>query len=235
VRFDGRNVLVAGGTGALGRGVALAFLAEGAAVLAAGRRRSEADGLLAAAGGAAGRLAFAEADVGTQEGAERAVAEARRRGPLHAVVNAVGGWAGGAPLHEADPGDLARMLAANVAPGWHLLRAALPALVAAGGGAFVEIASLAATGPQPGQAAYAASKAAALSLVLSAAEETRRAGVRVNAVLPGTMDTEANRRAMPSADRSGWVSTAEVAGTVLFLCSDDAAAVSGAAVPARRG
>ena len=235
MRFDGRNVLVTGGTGALGRAVSLAFLAEGAAVAVAGRRRSEAEALAAAAGGAGARLTVVEADVATAEGAERAVAEARRRGPLHAVVNAVGGWAGGAPLHQADPGDLQRMLAANVAPGWHLLRAALPALAAAGRGAFVEIASLAAAGPQPGQAAYAASKAAALSLVLSAAEESRGAGVRVNAVLPGTMDTPANRRAMPGADRSSWVSTEEVARAVLFLCSDEAAAVSGAALPARRG
>ncbi|HET9598783.1 MAG TPA: SDR family NAD(P)-dependent oxidoreductase [Anaeromyxobacteraceae bacterium] len=235
MRFDGRNVLVAGGTGALGRAVALAFLAEGAAVVASGRRRSEGEALLAAAANAAGRLAFAEADVATPEGAARAVAEAGRRGPLHAVVNVVGGWTGGAPIAQADPGDLMRMVAANLAPGWHLLRAALPALAAAGGGAFVEIASLAAAGPQPGQAAYAASKAAALSLVLSAAEETRRAGVRVNAVLPGTMDTPANRSAMPEADRSAWVSTADVARTVLFLCSGEAAAVSGAAIPARRG
>ena len=124
------------------------------------------------------------------------------------------------------------MLAANLAPTYALLRAAAPAL--AGGGAFVEIASLAAVGAQPGQAAYGASKAAALSLVLSAAEELRGKGVRVNAVLPGTMDTEANRRAMPGADRSGWVSTQAVASTVLFLCSDEASAVSGAAIPVRR-
>jgi len=126
------------------------------------------------------------------------------------------------------------MLAANLAPAHTLLRAALPALARGGGGAFVEIASTAASGPQPGQASYAAAKAAVLSLVLSSAEEVRGQGVRVNAVLPGTMDTEANRAAMPSADRAGWVSTAEVAEAVLFLCSDAALAVSGAALTVRR-
>lgn len=71
-------------------------------------------------------------------------------------------------------------------------------------GAFVEVASAAAVGPQPGQASYGASKAAALSLFRSLAEELAPTGVRVNVLLPGTMDTEANRRAMPDADRSEW-------------------------------
>ncbi len=235
MRFDGRTVLVAGGTGALGRAVALAFLAEGATVIAAGRRESEAASLTAAAGAARPRLGFVQADVADAAGAERAVAAARARGRLGAVVNAVGGWTGGAPIGSEGAEALARMLALNLMPGYHLLRAALPAFLASGEGAFVEIVSLAAIGPQPGQAAYAASKAAALSLVLSAAEEVRGKGVRVNAVLPGTMDTEANRRAMPDADRSGWVSTEDVARAVLFLCSDEARAISGAAIPARPG
>jgi NAD(P)-dependent dehydrogenase (short-subunit alcohol dehydrogenase family) len=235
MRFDGQTVLVAGGTGALGRVVVLAFLAEGATVVAAGRRESEAAPLADAAGSARVRLRFAQADVGDSAGAQRAVAAAQARGPLRAVVNAVGGWSGGANLPSEGADVLSRMLALNLLPGYHLLRAALPVLVASGEGAFVEIVSLAAIGPQPGQAAYAASKAAALSLVLTAAEESRGKGVRVNAVLPGTMDTEANRRAMPTADRSGWVSTEDVARAVLFLCSDEARAISGAALPARAG
>jgi len=233
VRFDRRVVLVAGGTGALGGALTLAFLGEGAAVVAAGRREAELAALAARAGPAASRLSFCQADVGEAAGAERAVAAAWARGELAAVVNAVGGWAGGKPVAEEGAEVLARMLAANLLPGHHLLRAALPGFVGAGRGAFVEIASLAALGPQPGQAAYAAAKAAALSLVLSAAEEVRAAGVRVNAVLPGTMDTEANRKAMPGAERSAWVSTEAVARTVLFLCSDEAVAISGAALPAR--
>jgi NAD(P)-dependent dehydrogenase (short-subunit alcohol dehydrogenase family) len=233
MRFDGRRVLVAGGTGALGRAISLAFLAEGATVLAAGRREAEAGALLDAAGPERARLAFFQADVGDPAGAARAVAAAQARGGLQAVVNAVGGWAGGAPLQSEGPEVLARMVALNLAPGYHLLRAALPVFLAGRAGAFVEIASLAALGGGAGQAAYAASKAAALSLVLSTAEELRGTGVRVNAVLPGTMDTEANRKAMPAADRAAWVSTGEVARVVLFLCSDEARAVSGAALPVR--
>jgi len=234
MRFTGRNVLVAGGAGALGAAVSLAFLREGAAVTVTGRSREPFERLLAAAGASRDRLAFAAGDAADPAQAAAAVAAAARGGRLHAAVNTVGGWAGGAPLADEPPDRLARMLAANLAPAHALLRAALPALARGGGGAFVEIASTAAAGPQPGQASYAAAKAAVLSLVLSAAEEARGAGVRVNAVLPGTMDTEANRAAMPSADRAGWVSTAEVAEAVLFLCSDAALAVSGASLTVRR-
>jgi NAD(P)-dependent dehydrogenase (short-subunit alcohol dehydrogenase family) len=235
MRFTDRTVLVAGGTGALGQAVSRAFLAEGARVVVAARREGDLAPLLAGAGDARDRLGFVAADAGDPAAAARAVAEAALGGRVDAVVNAVGAWAGGAPVHAEAPDTLARMLAANLAPGHALLRAALPPMIAAGAGAFVEVASVAATGAQPGQASYAAAKAAALALVLAAADEVRAAGVRVNAVLPGTMDTPANRRAMPDADRRTWVSPDDVAAVILFLCSDAARAVSGAAIPVRGG
>jgi NAD(P)-dependent dehydrogenase (short-subunit alcohol dehydrogenase family) len=150
---------------------------------------------------------------------------------LDAVVNAVGGWGGGVRLGDEAPDLLERMLTLNVRAGYTLARATIPLLAWHKGGAFVEVGSRAAIGPQPRQASYAASKAAALALFLSLAEEVKGDGVRVNVVLPGTMDTEANRRAMPVADRSTWVSTEDVARVILFLCSDDAGAVHGAAIP----
>src|SRR5690242_4276468 len=191
MRFEDRTVLVAGGTGALGQAVCLAFLRDGARVVACGRRAGELEPLARAAGDARERLSFAQADVAdpAQAAAAVAQAEAVRGGKLAAVVNAVGAWAGGAPLAQEAPDALGRMLAANLLPGHALARAALPALARAGGGAIVEVASLAAIGPQPGQASYGAAKAAALSLFLSLAEETRAQKIRVNVVMPGTMDT----------------------------------------------
>jgi NAD(P)-dependent dehydrogenase (short-subunit alcohol dehydrogenase family) len=235
MRFQDKAVLVAGGTGALGRAVCLAFLAEGARVTASGRERAAFDPLREAAGPLGARLDFVAADAADPEQARAAVEAAGRGGKLAAVVSAVGTWAGGASLAEEPPDRLGRMLAANLVPAHALLRAAVPALAASGGGAIVLVASAGAVGPQPGQASYGAAKAAVLSLVVSVAEEARAAGVRVNAVLPGTMDTEANRLAMPSVDRSAWVGTGEVARAIVFLCSDDAAAVTGAALPVRRG
>jgi NAD(P)-dependent dehydrogenase (short-subunit alcohol dehydrogenase family) len=230
--LGGGNVLVVGGTGALGRAVCLALLSGGARVVASGRRPEE-FAALATAAGAGARLTFAQADVSDPAQAARAVEEAARGGTLAAVVNTAGGWAGGAALADEPPDRLARMLAANLAPAHALARAAVPALARAGGGAIVQVASSAAAGPQPGNASYAAAKAAVTSLFLSLAEEVRPQRIRVNVVLPGTMDTEANRRAMPGADRTAWVSTGEVAKVIAFLCSDEARAITGGAIPVR--
>ncbi len=229
------NVLVVGGTGALGRAVCLALLSAGARVVASGRRGDEYRALAEAAGAESARLSFVPADAADPVQAARAVEAAAQGGRLAAVVNTAGGWAGGALLEEEPPERLAAMIAANLGPAHALARAAVPALARAGGGAFVQVASAAATGPQPGQASYAAAKAAVTSLLLSLAEEVRARGVRVNVVLPGTMDTEANRRAMPGADRSGWMPTEDVARVIAFLCSDEARAITGAAIPLRRG
>ena len=235
MRFADEAVLVAGGAGALGGAVCRAFLGEGARVVAAGRSRDGFDALVASAGGLGSRLSFFAADAADPAQARAAVDEAARHGPLAAVVSTVGTWAGGSPLAEEPPDRLSRMLAANLVPTHALLRAAVPALARGGGGAIVVVASAGAVGAQPGQASYGAAKAAALSLVVSVAEEARASGVRVNAVLPGTMDTEANRRAMPDADRSGWVSTDDVARAIVFLCSEDSRAVTGVGLPVLRG
>jgi len=234
MRFPDEAVLVAGGTGALGGAVCRAFLGEGARVVAAGRGRDGFDRLVASAGGLASRLFFFAADAADPAQARAAIEEAGRQGRLTAVVSTVGTWAGGAALADEPPDRLAKMLAANLAPTHALLRAAVPTLARGGGGAIVVVTSAGAVGAQPGQASYGAAKAAALSLVVSVAEEARVAGVRVNAVLPGTMDTEANRQAMPGADRSGWVSADDVARTIVFLCSEDARSVTGVGLPVRR-
>jgi NAD(P)-dependent dehydrogenase (short-subunit alcohol dehydrogenase family) len=82
-----------------------------------------------------------------------------------------------------------------------------------------------------GAAAYAASKAAALALMDSLAAEVKGTGVRVNSILPSIIDTEANRKAMPGADFAKWPKPQEIARVILFLCSDDAKVIQGAAVP----
>ena len=231
MRFSDKVVLIAGATGSLGRVLTRAFLAEGAHVIAMARGASSIEPFELAAGQQRESLDFAAADFTRPADAVRAVSSAvSRHARLDAVVNAMGGWGGGVRLADEPEDLLERMLSLNLRAGYVLARATIPALMRGGDGAFVEVASRAAVGPQPKQASYAASKAAALSLFLSLAEEVKRDGVRVNVVLPGTMDTEANRAAMPNADRSGWVSPEEVARVILFLCSADARAVHGAAI-----
>lgn len=229
--FSGRVAFVAGGTGGLGRSVSLAFLEAGATVVVTYRKKEELDRLKAEAGASAA-LEGQAADV-TEEAAARSLVDGvfARHGRLDALVNAVGGYAGGAKLWESEAGSLDAMLNANLRPCYVLARAAVPRMVAQAGGSIVNVVSRAAVDHGAGQAAYAASKAAALALTDSLAEDLRGTGVRANSILPSIIDTEANRRAMPKADFTRWPKPAEIAKVILFLCGDDAAVIHGAAIP----
>ena len=235
-RFSGTVALVAGGTGALGRAVSLAFLSEGASVVATSRRSAEVDTLRSEAGAAGDRLSGEAVDVTDEAAVAKLVAAIRaRHGRLDVLVNCVGGYAGGSKLWEADAKSLDDMLALNLRSGWVLARAVVPAMLAAGRGAIVNVASRAALVHGAGEGAYAASKAAALALFDSLAADLKGTGVRVNSVLPSLIDTEANRKAMPKSDFSKWPKPEEIARVILFLCGDDAKLVHGAAIPVYGG
>jgi len=231
VDLTGRVALVAGGTGELGRAVSLAFLAAGARVTATYRRAAELEELRRAAG--AGRSIEGEAVDATDEAAVGRLVDGivARHGRLDAMVNAVGGWAGGAKAWDAGSEDLDRMLALNLKSGWVLARAAARAMVRQGSGAIVNVASKAGVEPTPGAAAYAASKAAAIALIESLAADLKGTGVRANSILPSIIDTAPNRKAMPKADFAKWPKPEEIARVIVFLCSDDAVLIHGAAVP----
>jgi NAD(P)-dependent dehydrogenase (short-subunit alcohol dehydrogenase family) len=145
-----------------------------------------------------------------------------------------GGWAGGAPVHAAkDDAAWHAMLRANADTAYVSLHALLPAMVAAKEGSIVLVGSRAGVQPwtSAGAAAYAASKAAVIALSQAVAQEVLESGVRVNVILPSTMDTPANRKSMPKADPSKWVTTDSVAEVIAFLFSDASRDVSGAAIP----
>lgn len=228
---SGKVALVAGGTGGLGRAVSLAFLEDGATVIVTYRRAGEFSALKAAAGAGGARLDGQEVDV-TNEQAVRGLLDAvrTRHGRLDVLVNAVGGWGGGR-LWDEDAKLLDRMLELNLRPGYVLARAVVPAMLQQGQGAIVNVASKAAIEHAAGVGSYAASKAAALALFDSLAEELKGTGVTVNTILPSIIDTESNRKAMPSADVAKWPKPEEIARVVLFLCSDDAKVIHGGAIP----
>ena len=230
--FAGRVVLVAGGTGGLGRAVSLAFLEEEANVVVTYRKNEELDALKADAGEHVSRLAGRVLDV-TQESAVRGwIGDVRaHHGRVDALVNTVGGYAGGKKLWEDDPSVLDRMLQLNLESGWILARAVVPVMLAQGHGAIVNVASKAAIEHGAGNAAYSASKAAAVAMIDSLAEDLRGTGVRANTILPSIIDTEANRKAMPKANFAKWPKPEEIARVILFLCSDDAGLIHGAAIP----
>ncbi|MEO8164906.1 MAG: SDR family oxidoreductase, partial [Betaproteobacteria bacterium] len=145
--------------------------------------------------------------------------------------NTVGGYAGGENLWETRSGLLDHMLALNLHSGHALARAVIPPMLKRGRGAIVNVAAKAAIDPVAGAAAYAASKAAALALLDSLAAELKGKGVRVNTILPSIIDTPANRKAMPQADFAAWPKPEDIARVILFLCSDDARVIHGAAIP----
>ena len=227
-----RIALIAGGTGGLGRAVALEFLQAGARVAVTCRKQPEYDSLVAEAGEAKPRLFGAPVDVTDQAAAkqlvERLLAE---HGRLDILVNTVGGYAGGTNLWKTDAKVYDQMMALNLKAGFVLARAVLPAMIRKNRGWIVNVASKAGYGHSPGAALYSASKAAALALFDSLADEVKQYEINVNSIVPSIFDTPANRQAMPSADFSKWPRPAEIARVVRFLCSEDARVIRGAAIP----
>lgn len=230
--FAGKVVLVAGGTGGLGRAVSLAFLNAGADLVVTYIADQELANLRAAAGGSANRLTAHQVDVTNEEAAQRLIdgiiADRLR---LDVLVNCVGGYAGGVKLWESDAKTLNRMLTLNLWSGFALSRATAKAMVKQGMGAIVNVAAKAALDHPGGLAAYAASKAAALAMIDSLAADLKGTGVRVNSILPSIIDTEPNRQAMPNADFATWPKPEDIARVIAFLCSDDAKVIHGAAIP----
>jgi len=220
------TVLVTGGTGGLGGAVTESLLAAGWRVVVPTRepvreRTAQREG-----------LEFVPADLLEPPSVAEAVGVAAGGpAPLRAVVNLVGGYAGGPRVHETEPGDFDRQLTLNLRPTFLVTKAALPRLIDAGGGALVYVSSRAAVQPFAGAAAYITAKAAVLAFAQAVAVEYRADGIRANTILPSVIDTPANRAAMPNADHSRWVPPEQLAAVIRFLCSEESAPTSGAAVP----
>jgi len=219
-----RTAIITGGTGGLGAAVTRRFLDDGWRVVVpwlAERERERVE--------RHERLELVQADLFDEAAAGQVAAVAGT--DLRAVVNLVGGFAAGERVDRTPVGDLEAQLRVNLVPAWLVTAAALPALLAAGEGAVVCVSSRAALRPFSGGAAYAIAKGAVLGLVDALDVEYRDDGIRTNAVLPSVIDTPANRAAMPDADADTWVTPAQLAATIAFLCSPDSAATSGAHIP----
>lgn len=232
ISYAGKVVLVTGGTGGLGRSVVLAFVEENAKIIATYRNEAEWIALRQQAGARASLLEGIQADV-TDESAMSALVAAivARHGRLDIVVNTVGGYAGGVKLWELESTVLERMLDLNLRVGFVLGRTTIPVLLRQERGVLIQVAAKAAFDHAAGASAYAASKAAVVALMDCLAAEVKGTGVRVNSILPSIIDTEANRKSMPNADFDRWPKPEEIARVILFLASDEARVVHGAAVP----
>lgn len=226
--------IVTGAAGALGSEVARALSVQGHRLVLIDREghKERLEQLARSLGGGL-CLTGDVADGAMWDGALDRVRRELRAAPTRAAFIA-GAWRGGTALHEEKTDDVWRsMMTANLETAYRSLRAVLPPMVAARRGSVVVVGSRVVEQPwtSSGAAAYAAAKAGVVALARATAAEVVQHGVRVNAVLPSTLDTAANRAAMPGADPSLWVSTASAATVIAFLLGDDARDISGAAIP----
>ena len=222
--MKGKIVLVTGASGGLGTYVTQAFLEAGATAIVTSRKILQSD--FPSAG-----FTAIPGEISSRTGAQTIVdGVVARFGRLDVLAHTVGGFAGGQSVTDTDDATFQRMLDLNLNSVFHILRATIPVLRKSSG-RIIAIGSRAAVEPGPAVGAYSASKAAMLSLVKTVAAENRDAGVTANVVLPGTMDTPANRMAMPDADFARWVQPANVASLIVWLASDAGKEITGAAIP----
>ncbi|EAQ35556.1 NAD-dependent epimerase/dehydratase [Nitrobacter sp. Nb-311A] len=223
--MQGKVIAITGASGALGKVVVESAIARGAGVACINRAA-------ASSGATAKRIELGGVDLTDPAQALHAVdAAAAHFGRLDALVNVAGAFAF-ETVADGDPKTWQRLYAINVTTALNTSRAAIPHLVASGAGRIVNIGATGAIQAGAGMGAYAASKAAVHRLTEALASELK-GKVTVNAVLPSTIDTPANRKDMPKADFATWVTADELANVILFLTSDAASGVTGALLPVR--
>lgn len=212
------QVLITGASGGLGPAVVEQFLSEGHAVAAVARSWPKPDG----------RYRQIAADLTTLDGCQGAVAEA---GPIDTLIHVLGGFSGGQPVAQTSEETWDRMMSLNLRAAFLTFRAVVPQMVERRAGRIIAIGSRTGSDPAAGLSAYGVSKAGLVHLVRTLALELKETGVTANVVMPATIDTAANRAAMPDAQASRWVTPASIAKVVSWLAGDAARDVSGAVIP----
>jgi 3-oxoacyl-[acyl-carrier protein] reductase len=218
-------VFITGANGGLGTSVTRAFLQRGARVVGASRQISAGD--FPAPNFEPLPMDFTKADE-IRKSVARII---ERYGRLDTLVHVLGGFAGGSSIAETSDEIWEQMLSLNLTAAFRIFREVIPHLRKSGAGRLIAIGSLTAAQPHANLGAYVTSKAALATLVETVALENADAGVTANVILPATMDTPANRKAMPGADFSKWLKTADVADLVLCLASEQAKRLNGLAIP----
>ena len=220
MELKGKVVLITGGAGALGHTVVPSFVSAGASVFLGDLNPVQQS-----------RVTSLKADFTDQTQVRGLVNDViQSAGRLDALINLVGGFATGRVV-ETDVSLWQRMMAMNLTSAFLLSHAVLPPMLERRQGRIVHIAARAGLEPFPGAAAYVVSKAGLIALIRALSTELNGSGVTVNGVLPSTIDTPANRKAMPAADPSKWVRPESIAQTLIFLASDAAIQINGALIP----
>lgn len=227
-----RVVFIAGATGGLGRAAAAAFAKAGDRVVLCGTDRDRLAAVASDLGLTDGRWAAAVGNLSDPDGARTAVAAAIDAfGRIDILLHLVGGFVSGATLAEVDPAEVRSMLDQHVWTTVNLVQAVVPGMVERGWGRVVAAATAAAVTAPAKSGPYGAAKAAQEVLLRSLAKEVSSAGVTVNLVALRAIDEQHERETAPSSKNVAWTTPEEIVATLLFLCSEDAAAINGARIP----
>lgn len=230
-RFDGKVALITGAAGNLGRVVAHAFAQEGASLVLVDLQLAGLQETQATIGGAVDCL-LVPTDLMLPEAVADMISQTLKHfHHIDILANIAGGFTMGPPLHETSDRDWDFMLNLNTRTVFNCCRAVIPSMLQHNRGAIVNVSARAALFGQPRMAPYCAAKAAVITLTESLAAEHRQSKIRVNCVLPSIIDTPQNRTAMPDADPNNWVPPIALAEVILFLASEAASCVTGAAIP----
>jgi len=228
--FSNKVVLITGGTGALGITLTQRFISFGATTIATYVRDEKIETI---------KLEnkinpeLIKADITKEDQVVKLIATiVERFGHIDILVNSVGGYLGGKSVMELDEHEWDFMMNLNLKSAFLISKHVIPVMKSSGrGGKIVHVSSRTGLKSEGFDSAYAASKSGLIRLVESISRETRELGINVNCILPSIIDTEAGRKAMPKADFSRWVKTDDIANVVLFLCSQEAKVITGAAIP----
>ena len=227
-----RVALVTGATGVLGRVVAEVFAGAGWRLGLVGTDGDRLRGVAEAAGLAADRWAPGVGDLTDRSAAEAAVAEvAGRLGRVDALLHLVGGYAGGGPIADFADADLRSMLDQHVWSTLNVARAVVPGMIERHWGRIVAVIASSVVTTPPRLAAYSVAKAAEETLLRTLAREVARDGVTVNVIAVRKIATDRERDGASSPASAAWTTPEEIAGTMRHLCSDEAAAITGARIP----
>ena len=226
--FSKKVVLITGGTGALGGMLVKKFLNSGAVTISSFHNEKDAEKLKIENS----KVELIELDILQEEQLlERIPKLVKKYGTIDILVNVVGGYLGGKNTNDLSEAEWDKMMNLNLKSAFLISKHVIPVMVLGKGGKIVHISSRTGQKSEGGDSAYAASKAGLIRFIESAAQEFKDSGININCILPTTIDTDANRKAMPNSDFSKWLSIEDLANVILFLCSSGARVINGSAIP----
>lgn len=226
--FSKKVVLITGGTGALGRMLVTKFIGSGAVTISSFFNEKEAEKLQIENP----KVELIKLDILKEEQLLKTIPKLISEfGTINILVNVVGGYLGGKSIIDLSETEWDSMMNLNLKSAFLITKHVIPVMKSENGGNIVHISSRTGQQSEGGDSAYAASKAGLIRFVESAAQEFKRFNININCILPTTIDTVANRKAMPDADFSKWLSTEDLANVILFLCSSGGRVINGSAIP----